>query len=283
MPPFGLADGITAITTAQAVMTALYHRDVHHAPGQVIDLAIIEPILTVLGPQPIVYDQLGVVQPRVGNRSVSNAPRNTYRTRDDKWVAISTSAQSIAERVMHLVGHPEVIDEPWFATGATRVEHADELDAYVGDWIAQRDLPEVVKAFEEAQAAVAPIYDIADVFNDPQYAALDTVTTVEDPRLGPVRMQNVLYRMSDTPGAIRWTGRKHGQDTAAVLTEKLGLTDAEIADLVERGRHRAGERPLVTPGRPKPTQLPAASTSVSVATAVRLPSCVGFGTAPTKT
>ncbi len=237
LPPFGLADGISALTTAQAVMTALYERDRPGGSGlgQVIDLAIIEPIVTILGMQPMVYDQLGIIQQRTGNRSVNNAPRNTYRTRDEKWVAISTSAQSIAERVMHLVGHPEVIDEPWFASGSTRAEHAEELDSYVGGWIAERDQHEVIKAFEEAQAAVAPIYDISDVFTDPQYTALDTITAVEDPVLGPVRMQNVLYRLSDTPGRIRWTGRPHGADTREVLAELLGLTDDELDGLAADG------------------------------------------------
>jgi crotonobetainyl-CoA:carnitine CoA-transferase CaiB-like acyl-CoA transferase len=237
LPPFGLADGISALTTAQAVMTALYERDRPGGSGrgQVIDLAIIEPIVTILGMQPMVYDQLGTIQQRTGNRSVNNAPRNTYRTRDDKWVAISTSAQSIAERVMHLVGHPEVIDEPWFAQGSTRAEHADELDAMVGGWIAEHDQHEVIKAFEEAQAAVSPIYDISEVFTDPQYAALDTITAVEDPVLGPVRMQNVLYRLSDTPGRIRWTGRPHGADTREVLAELLGLTDDDLDGLAADG------------------------------------------------
>ena len=130
LPPFGLADGISALTGAQAIMTALYDRDKPNGSGkgQVIDLAIIEPIVTLLGMQPMVYDQLGTIQQRTGNRSVNNAPRNTYQTRDGKWVAISTSAQSIAERVMELVGHPEVIAEPWFQSGAERAKHADLLD-----------------------------------------------------------------------------------------------------------------------------------------------------------
>ncbi|GAA4987421.1 CoA transferase [Yinghuangia aomiensis] len=235
LPPFGLADGIAALTAAQAVMTALYERDTRSGRGQVVDLAIIEPILAVLGPQPIVYDQLGVVQQRTGNRSVNNAPRNTYRCRDGKWVAISTSAQSIAERVMRLVGHPEVIDEPWFAAGVDRAAHADELDAYVGAWIADRDLADVVKAFEAAEAAAAPIYDIADVFADPQYRALDTVTTVEDPVLGPVRMQNLLYRLSASPGRIAWTGRPRGADTFRVLSSRLGLRAEELGRLADAG------------------------------------------------
>lgn len=116
LPPFGLADSIAALSTAYAVMAAIAGRD-RTGCGQVVDMAIIEPMLAVLGPQPIWYDQLGYVQPRTGNRSNNNAPRNTYRTRDGSWVAVSTSAQSIAERVMRLVGRPEFIDEPWFASG----------------------------------------------------------------------------------------------------------------------------------------------------------------------
>jgi crotonobetainyl-CoA:carnitine CoA-transferase CaiB-like acyl-CoA transferase len=198
-------------------------------------MAIIEPILTVLGPQPIWYDQLGHVQERTGNRSQNNAPRNTYRTADGSWLAVSTSAQSVAERVMRLVGRPELIDEPWFATGADRARHADVLDEAVGGWIARRTRAEVLEAFEKAEAAVAPIQDVRDVMTDQQYAALDTITTIpDDPELGRLRMQNVMFRLSATPGTIRWAGRPHGADTRAILAE-LGLTGPEIAALEAEG------------------------------------------------
>ncbi len=233
LPPFGLADSIAGLATAYAVLTALAARE-RTGEGQVVDMAIIEPMLMALGPQPTWYDQLGYVQERTGNRSANNAPRNTYRTADGTWVAVSTSAQSVAERVMHLVGRPDLIDEPWFATGAERARHADVLDRAVGDWIARRTRDEVLAAFEKAEAAVAPIQDVRDVMTDPQYAALDTVTTVDDPELGPLRMQNVLFRLSATPGAIRWAGRPHGADTDTVLTA-LGLTPAELTALREEG------------------------------------------------
>ncbi|MFJ5777256.1 CaiB/BaiF CoA transferase family protein [Streptomyces sp. NPDC093094] len=233
LPPFGLADSVAGLATAYAVMTALAARD-RTGQGQVVDMALIEPILAVLGPQPTWYDQLGYVQPRTGNRSANNAPRNTYRTADGTWVAVSTSAQSVAERVMHLIGRPDLIDEPWFATGADRARHSDVLDAAVGGWIAGRTRTEVLQAFEKADAAIAPVQDVRDVMADPQYAALDTVTTVDDPELGSLRMQNVLFRLSATPGAIRWAGRPHGADTDAVLTE-LGLTARELAALREEG------------------------------------------------
>ncbi|WP_406416822.1 CaiB/BaiF CoA transferase family protein [Streptomyces sp. NBC_01614] len=233
LPPFGLADSIAGLATAYAVMTALAARE-RTGEGQVVDMALIEPMLLALGPQATWYDQLGYVQERTGNRSANNAPRNTYRTADGTWVAVSTSAQSIAERVMHLVGRPELIDEPWFATGADRARHADVLDKAVGDWIARHTRADVLAAFEKAEAAVAPIQDVRDVMTDPQYAALDTITTVDDPELGPLRMQNVLFRLSATPGTIRWTGRPHGADTDEILTD-LGLTASELAALRKEG------------------------------------------------
>ncbi|WP_030988683.1 CoA transferase [Streptomyces sp. NRRL S-1813] len=233
LPPFGLADAIAAMATSYAVMAALHGRTAT-GRGQVIDLALIEPMLTVLGPQPLWYDQLGHVQPRTGNRSANVAPRNTYRTADGSWVAVSASAESVAERVMRLVGRPEVIDEPWFATGAGRARHADELDTAVAGWIARHDRAEVMAAFEKAEAAVAPIYDIREVMADPQYQALGSITEVPDDELGTLRMQNVLFRLSETPGAIRWAGRPHGADTDEVLAA-LGLTGPEIDGLRAAG------------------------------------------------
>ncbi|MBM4791828.1 CoA transferase [Streptomyces sioyaensis] len=233
LPPFGLADGVSALTCAFAVMTALRARE-RTGRGQVVDLAIIEPLLSILGPQPIAYDQLGVVPPRTGNRSTNNAPRNVYRSRDGRWLAVSTSAQNIAERVLKLVGRPEFITEPWFASGAGRAEHADELDAAVSAWIARHTSEEVIAEFEAANAAIAPIYDVSDVLADPQYAALDTITTVPDPDLGPLRMQNVLFRLFDTPGAIRWTGPALGAHNAEVY-QGLGLEAEALERLQQQG------------------------------------------------
>lgn len=233
LPPFGLADGIAALAAAFATMTALRARETT-GRGQVVDLAIIEPILTLLGPQPTVYDALGELQERNGNRSSNNAPRNTYRTRDGRWLAVSTSAQSIAERVMRLVGRPELIDEPWFASGAERAQHADLLDDAVGSWIAARNSDEVVRVFEEADAAVAPIYDVRDVIADPQFQALNSLVRVPDDELGSVLMQNVLFRLSETPGAISSAGPALGQHTAEVLAE-VGVGPDELAELRRGG------------------------------------------------
>ena len=233
LPPFGLADGIAALAAAFATMTALRARETT-GRGQVVDLAIIEPILTLLGPQPTVWDALHQVQERSGNRSANNAPRNTYLTRDGRWVAVSTSAQSIAERVMRLVGRPELTQEPWFASGGERAKHADVLDEAVASWVAQHDRAEVVRAFEEAHAAVAPIYDVRDVVADPQFQALGSLVRVPDPELGSVLMQNVIFRLSETPGGIKSTGPSLGQHTEEVLAE-IGIDADQLAELRRRG------------------------------------------------
>lgn len=233
LPPFGLADGVAALTTAFGIMTALRARETT-GRGQVLDTAIIEPLLHLLGPGLIAYDQLGILQPRTGNRSTNNAPRNTYQCADGQWVAVSTSAHSIAERVMRLVGAPELIDEPWFASGASRAEHVEELDAAVGSWIAARDRDEVVEAFEKAEAAVAPIYTAADVLADPHFNALGSIVTIDDDELGPVRFQNTPFRLSETPGSVRTTGPKLGAHTAEVLGG-LGIDAEELEQLRAQG------------------------------------------------
>lgn len=236
LPPFGLADGIASLATAYAVMVALHSRG-RTGRGQEVDVAIIEPILAMLGPQITRWDQLGTVQERLGNRSANNSPRNIYRTADGSWVAVSTSAQSIAERVMVLVGRPELIDEPWFATGAERARHAEELDDAVGAWIGARTREEVVAAFEEAEAAIAPVYDAHDIVEDPHLRALGTIHEIEDPDLGPMLMQGPLFRLSGDEPVIAFTGRSPGADTDAVLGG-LGFSEEEIARMRAEGAVR---------------------------------------------
>lgn len=234
LPAFGLADSIAGIAASSATVMALLARERRGGGGEVIDLSLLEPLVDAVGPGPTVFQQLGEVGSRHGNRSTNNAPRNTYRTLDDHWVAVSTSAQAIAERVMRLVGHPEVIDQPWFATGAQRAQHADLLDDLVGSWIAQRTREEVMVAFERAGAALAPIYTAQDLVEDPHVREVGMLLEVDDDDLGPVLMHNVMWRARQAPGRIRFTGRPLGADTDAVLGA-LGCTADRLADLRERG------------------------------------------------
>jgi len=234
LPPFALGDGVAALTGAFAAMSALWWRE-HGGTGQAIDLSIYEPLFWILGPQASVYDQLGIVQNRTGNRAPFTAPRNAYQSKDGRWLGLSGSSQSIAERVMRLVGRPELVDEPWFGDHEGRLAHQDELDDAISAWIAERDSDEVIRAFEEQSAAIAPVLSIADIFEDPQFIARDTITTVEHPVLGPLKMQNVITRLGATPGQIRSCGPDLGAHNQEVLGGELGFDQSELDELADSG------------------------------------------------
>ena len=232
LPPFGLADGVAAYHGVFAVMFAIYERDVQGSgKGQVIDLSLYEPLFSLLGAQTTTYDQLGIIQTRTGNRSVNNAPRNAYQTRDGRWVSISAAAPSITRRVLDLCGGPGTADDPRFRTNTERVRHIEEVDGIVGGWIARHTLAEVIDAFEKAEAAIGPVYDVAQICEDPQYLARESVTVVQDKDLGPVRMQNVFPLMLRTPGRIRHAGPRQGEHQAEVIEElkQSGRLSPEVA------------------------------------------------------
>lgn len=234
LPAFGLADSICGIAASSAVMMALRHRDVNGGSGQVVDLSILEPIMAAVGPSPTVYEQTGVIEERHGNRSTNNAPRNTYRTRDGHWVAVSSSAQRIAERIMTLVGHPELLDEAWFASGRGRADHADVIDGYVAAWIADRDRADVLAEFEQVGGAVAPVYSAKDIVEDEHIRSTAMLIDVEDSDFGTVLQHNVMWRMSESPGRIRFTGRGLGADTDTIIAG-LGYSPEFISKLKAQG------------------------------------------------
>ena len=186
LPPLALADGVAGLATAFAILAALRARE-QTGRGQVVDTSLVEPLLALLGPQVTAYDLLGELQPRTGNRSSHNAPRNVYRTADGSWVAVSASADSVAARVLRLVGRPDLVEQPWFSTGSGRAAHVDEIDEAVAAWILERDRADVLAAFEAAEAAIAPIYDASDVLADPQLDAIGAILSIDDAELGPIQ------------------------------------------------------------------------------------------------
>jgi crotonobetainyl-CoA:carnitine CoA-transferase CaiB-like acyl-CoA transferase len=230
LPPIALGDGVAALYGAIAVLTALRHRDATPGGlGQVVDLSLVEPLFAFLGPQAMVYDQLGEVQTRTGNSTTWTSPRNVYRTADGRWVAVSATAQSVAQRVVALVDRPELAREPWFGDHAGRFEHEAELHEAIGGWIAERTLAQVLEAFQAVHAVAGPVYSIADVMEDEQFQAREMVTTVEHPQLGPVRTPNVVPRLGRTPGRIRHLGPELGADNHAIYVERLGHGADELA------------------------------------------------------
>jgi crotonobetainyl-CoA:carnitine CoA-transferase CaiB-like acyl-CoA transferase len=231
LPPTGLADNIAALFSTFAVMFALYHRDVHGGGGQYIDTSLIEPIFGLLGPQPLRYDQLGEIESRSGNRSTSSAPRNVYRTGDDRWVAISASAQPLAERTFDAIGRPDLKDDPRFETNEDRLEHVDELDAIIQDWMDDHSREEVLSAFEAADATLAPVYNVEDILNDEHYAAREAFLTVDDPDLGEAVVQNAFPKFSETPGRVDHLGPSLGEHNDAVYRDRLGYDESVLSDL----------------------------------------------------
>ncbi|MBO6518557.1 MAG: CoA transferase [Rhodospirillales bacterium] len=236
LPNFGLADGVAAAYGTFAAMFALYHRDAQKAGvGQYIDLSIYEPLFQVMGPQPLQFDQLGVIQQRWGNRSKNNAPRNTYQTKDGHWVAISTNSPAIVTRVLTLCGGKEAAEDPRFQTPQSRVEHIEEVDGIVAGWIAQHDLATVLDAFEKAEAAIGPAYTIDQIFDDPQYQARNDIIELDDEDLGKMRMTNAFPFMSETPAEIRHAGPRKGQHNEDIFSGELGLSAEDLAALKDKG------------------------------------------------
>ena len=231
LPNFGLADGVAAAYGTFATMFALYHRDAKGGNGQYIDLSIYEPLFQVLGPRPLQFDQLGIIQKRWGNRSKNNAPRNTYRTRDGHWVALSTNTPSIVSRVMTLCGGQKVSEDPRFQTPQDRVAHIEEIDGIVAAWIGRHDLQVVLEQFEKVEAAIGPAYDIGQIFQDPQYQARADIIEVLDEDLGPIKMTNAFPFMSETPAEVRHAGPRKGQHNHDILVGELGLSEHELVEL----------------------------------------------------
>ncbi|MFB4298778.1 CaiB/BaiF CoA transferase family protein [Actinomadura sp. NTSP31] len=235
LPPFMLADGIAGLTAAYAVMMALYHRDVHGAAGQLVDVSLLEPLARLIESSTLAYDQLGIVKGRTGNRLDASAPRNAYRTRDGRWLAISSASPSIAVRVFRAIDRPDLAEHPDYTDPVRRQERAVEVDGLVAAWIAQRSLDEAMAVFEAAEVTAAPVYDAPALLADEHLRARGTFQPMDDPDLGLMRVQAPVPRLSGTPGRVEHLGRPLGADNDHVYRDLLGLAPAGIEDLREQG------------------------------------------------
>jgi crotonobetainyl-CoA:carnitine CoA-transferase CaiB-like acyl-CoA transferase len=199
LPAIALTDEVTGLAAAFATMVAL-----HSGVGQVVDVSLLESIFHMMGPLPALYALTGEQQPRLGSGIPYTVPRGTYRCSDQKWVGISTSSDSVAQRVLRILG---VENDPRFANFNLRVEHREELDRLVSQWCAQRTQEEVMRIFEEADAAIGPVFDMADIAADPHYAARHMIDSLDG-----TPMQGLIARLSATPGALRWQGKAPNAD-----------------------------------------------------------------------
>ena len=228
LPPMYLADTIAGLNGAAATLIALRAAE-RGGRGQVIDLPLLDPLFVTLGPQAANYRLTGKVKARTGSRSTNSGPRNAYRCKDGKYVGLSASTQKMAERVLRAVGRPELVEDPRYRTNAARVQHAEELDALIGGFIAGRTQAEVVAFFEQAEVTIGPIYDISQIVEDPHVIERELLADYPDPDMGAFPMHHVVPRLSGTPGSIRTPAPRLGQHNRE-LVEALGLNYEELLD-----------------------------------------------------
>ena len=234
LPSFPMADMVAALAGAAAVLAALRHRDQIGGRGQVIDISLYEPLLSVLGPAAAEYALDGKIRTRHGNQSDNASPRGTYRTRDGEWIALSASTPASARALFDGLGLGDLMKDPRFATNDARVAHNDLVDAALARAIGARTVDEMLHLFETMDLTAAPVYDIADITEDPHVVARGIFMDVPDPDLGTVRMTAPTPRLADTPASVRWAGPSLGAHNRDVYAS-LGLSDAELGELKRAG------------------------------------------------
>ena len=232
-----VSDYLTAVFNAFAIVTALYERDraareTGAAPrGQWVDLALYESILRIMEHTLAAYDRLGVVREREGNRLANSAPLDNWETSDGKYVCIVAAGDGLFPRLAKAMGREDLLHDPRFETLARRAEHGDEINGIVGAWVARHTAADVQAILDAHDVPFGFAYSVADVFADPQVRERGDIETVEDPVIGPVRMQGVYPRFSRTPGRIRAGAPRLGEHNREVYGEVLGMSDAEIEAL----------------------------------------------------
>jgi crotonobetainyl-CoA:carnitine CoA-transferase CaiB-like acyl-CoA transferase len=234
LPSFPMADMVAALAGASAVLAALRHRDQVSGRGQLVDVSLYEPLLSVLGPAAAEYALDGTVRGRHGNQSSNASPRGTYRTRDGRWVALSASTPASAAALFRALGLAHLLEDPRFATNDARVANNDAVDAALVEAIGARSLDEMLVLFETSELTAAPVYDAADISKDPHVIARGILVDVPDPDLGAVRMTAPTPRLGETPATIRWVGPPLGAHTGEVLAA-LGVSARELDELRRDG------------------------------------------------
>ena len=234
LPPTALADMIAGLYGACATLIALREIESKGGKGQVIDLSLLEPMHSVVGSDAAAYKAFGTIPRRQGSRSNITSPRNVYRTRDDRWLSISGSMQSMAERLYAAVGVPAMTQDARFATNSARLANNDEAERPIREFIAVRDLATCLSVFAAAEVTAAPVYDIDQFVADRHVQERQIVVDLPDEELGSVTMHNVVPRLSATPGALRRPAPKLGEHTAEILA-RVGIAADDLARLRSEG------------------------------------------------
>ena len=236
-----LADAMAALNGYGAVMVALREVEVNGGKGQTLDLPLFDPLFSVLGPQAANHKLTGEVKVRSGSRSTNAAPRNVYQTRDGHWVCLSASTQGMAERVLVKIGRPELVKDPRFSTNIERVRNGIELDRIIGGFIAERDLDENLRYFDEAGVTIGPVYDISQIVQDDYVLERESLIEIPDDEMGELPTHPVVPRLSGTPGALKSAAPRIGEHNEALLKPLLGAAEYDklcAAGAISKGKKK---------------------------------------------
>jgi formyl-CoA transferase len=236
LPQFALADSFAGFYATAAVMFAIYSRDViGTGKGQVIDVSLWESMLGMLGPNALIHQVTGNSPTRIGNRTPSSAPRNIYKTKDERWVALSSSTQTTAARLFVVMGQPELIEDPRFDSNMHRVQNVDELDEIVGAWIGAHTREDVTEQLRANDVPIGPVLNIADIMDDAHVQAREMIVETDKDSGKAIQMESVFPKMSATPGSVRHGGKDMGADNDEIFREQLGISKEQLAALSEAG------------------------------------------------
>ena len=238
LPPIPLADEIAGVFGAMAGMMALYHRDASgdaNAKGQVVDVSLFEPLFRLCIPHITMFDMLGINRARVGNDFPDAAPRSLYKTADDRWLGLSATSQSTFEGLAKAMGMEKLLERPEFKNNAARLENRDALNDELNGWLSQRELKETLDQLIPAGGVVGPVYDAAQIMDDPHYQAREDIIDIDDPELGLTKMVGVVPKFSETPGAVEHAGPVVGEHNQYIYASWLGLCEEELAEMNRQG------------------------------------------------
>ncbi len=234
LPPIYLGDMTAGLYGAIGILAALRNVEVSKGQGQVIDIPLLDPLFSILGPQAANYRLTGKVKQRTGSRSTNSAPRNVYCTADNRWVCLSASTQSMTEKLFHAIHHPEFVTDSRFNTNANRLKNVVELDAIIANFILKQNQTECLKFFQQNGVTVGPVYDMAEIETDPHFNERKIIVELPDDEMGTIPVHTISPRLESTPGLFRNAAPHLGEDTHDVLNE-IGYSEAEISTYAATG------------------------------------------------
>ena len=238
LPPIPLADEIAGVFGAMAGMMALYHRDTSSnsdTKGQVVDVSLFEPLFRLCIPHITMFDLLGINRERVGNDFPDAAPRNLYKTADDRWLGLSATSQSTFESLAKAMGMHDLIEKEAYKDNAARLENRQNLNVELQGWLGERDLDETMEQLIPSGGVVGPVYDAPQIISDPHYQAREDIIDIDDPQLGKTKMLGVVPKFSVTPGSVEHAGPTIGEHNRLIYGSWLNLDDIQLADLSDQG------------------------------------------------